>query len=130
VGQQLVNTFNVWPGLDKIEAAFPGDKDVYRQVTRVRLCLTGEGWRGNVEKMMDYDENGQATTEKKPKKQSVLESGGSTVVSLPPPGADEANLSAVEVSVSVVEVPKGPPGKVNDVSMLSVGGAEDQRRRK
>jgi hypothetical protein len=125
----LVNSFNVWPGLAKIEEAFPGDADVFRQVTRVRLCLTGEGWRGNVEDMMNYDENGKATTDGRSsrKKQEAEEPADTVVVSLPPPSA-ELSLPPVDVSVSVVEVPGGPPGRLNDVSMLSGGGAEEQRR--
>lgn len=137
VGQILVNSFNVAAGLAKIEAAFPGDKDVVRQVTRTRLCLLGEGWRGNVEDMMDYDENGHAVAGAgRPRRQasgSAAEqsSAGSSVLSLPAPGADEVSDTPMTVSVSVVEVQAGAgPGRLADVSVLSGGGAEDQRRRK
>mmetsp|Transcript_15203 Transcript_15203/g.28639 ORF Transcript_15203/g.28639 Transcript_15203/m.28639 type:complete len:612 (-) Transcript_15203:191-2026(-) len=133
VGQILVNSFNIEVGLQKIEAAFPGDKDVFRQVTRVRLCLKGDGWRGNVENMMDYDENGRAITGvNKKKNASVQSADGTSTVSMPPPNPDELNLPPVEMSVSVVEVPPtgGGEGQLNDVSILSVGGAEDQRRHK
>ena len=128
MGQQLVNSFNVKVGLEKIEAAFPGDPEIARQVTRVRLCLQGDGWRGIVEDLMDYDENGRPTTDLSGKKKSkkILSPEESVATSLPPPSAESVDLPPVDMSVSVVEV----PGKMNDVSMLSTGGAEDQRHRK
>jgi hypothetical protein len=132
VGQQLVNSFNIAAGLNKIEAAFPGDKDVFRQVARVRLCLTGEGWRGNVEAMMDYDENGKAITGVREKKKILVQDSDSTTsVSMPPPDPDELVLPPLDMSVSVVEIPSGDgQGKMKDVSMLSLSGPENQRRHK
>ena len=79
---------------------------------------------------MGYDENGKATTDvlSRPKV-TVQEDDTTTVVSQQPPSAVSIDEPPVEVSVSVVEVPASRGGgKLQDVSVLSGGGAEDQKK--
>lgn len=117
VGHQLVNSFPVHQAIEKVEAAFPGDAEVLRQCTRVRLSLEFDGWRGNVENHLDYDENGRAVYTS-----SKLRPARS--VSSPAPSADQGDTERECQVGEVVQV----PGGLNDVSMLSAEGAEDQLR--